>query len=45
MIKKGEDGVYLLAYPVGDKAKFPLVDTESDIGKSQDTAYRSSRLN
>ncbi|TXC00271.1 hypothetical protein FocTR4_00013678 [Fusarium oxysporum f. sp. cubense] len=44
MIKKGEDGVYSLAYPVGDKAKFPLVDTESDIGKSQDPVYRSSRL-
>ncbi|CEI41791.1 hypothetical protein FVEN_g3772 [Fusarium venenatum] len=33
MIKKGDDGVYSLAYPVGDKAKFPLVDAESDIGK------------
>lgn len=32
MIKKGEDGVYSLAYPVSDKAKFPLIDTESDIG-------------
>ncbi|KAL0931216.1 NmrA family transcriptional regulator [Colletotrichum truncatum] len=33
MIRKGEDGVYNLSYPVGDKAKFPLIDTESDIGK------------
>ncbi|KAM0489849.1 hypothetical protein ACHAP8_012167 [Fusarium lateritium] len=33
MIKKGDDGVYSLAYPVGDKAKFPLIDTESDVGK------------
>lgn len=33
MIRKGEDGVYNLAYPVSDKAKFPLIDTQSDIGK------------
>ncbi|ETS85020.1 hypothetical protein PFICI_03045 [Pestalotiopsis fici W106-1] len=33
MIRKGEDGVYSLAYPVSDKAEFPLIDTESDIGK------------
>lgn len=33
MIRKGEDGVYNLTYPVGDGAKFPLIDTESDVGK------------
>lgn len=33
MLKKGEDGVYTLAYPVGDKAQFPLIDTETDLGK------------
>lgn len=32
MIRKAEDGVYTLAYPVSDKAKFPLIDTQSDIG-------------
>lgn len=32
MIRKGDDGVYNLAYPVGDKAKFPLIDTQSEIG-------------
>lgn len=32
MIKKGEDGVYTLVYPVSDKAKFPLIDAASDIG-------------
>lgn len=32
MIRKGDDGVYNLAYPVSDKAKFPLIDTGSDIG-------------
>ncbi|RSM03447.1 hypothetical protein CEP52_007386 [Fusarium oligoseptatum] len=31
MIKKGDDGVYSLAYPVSDKAKFPLIDTPSDL--------------
>lgn len=34
MIKKGEDGVFNLVYPVSDKAKFPLIDTSSDIGTS-----------
>ncbi|KAL5313439.1 hypothetical protein ACEPPN_019172 [Leptodophora sp. 'Broadleaf-Isolate-01'] len=33
MLKKGEDGVYTLAYPFTEKAEFPLIDTESDIGK------------
>lgn len=32
MLKKGEDGVYTLAYPFTEKAEFPLIDTESDIG-------------
>lgn len=33
MINKGEDGVYNLAYPVSDKAKFPLFDAGSDVGE------------
>ncbi|RSL41627.1 hypothetical protein CEP53_012646 [Fusarium sp. AF-6] len=33
MIKKGDDGVYSLAYPVRDKARFPLIDAVSDLGK------------
>ncbi|KAF2194410.1 NAD(P)-binding protein [Zopfia rhizophila CBS 207.26] len=41
MLKKGEDGVYTLVYPVGDKAEFPLIDTESDIGKYVVAAIRS----
>ncbi|EEU48852.1 uncharacterized protein NECHADRAFT_90418 [Fusarium vanettenii 77-13-4] len=40
MIKKGDDGVYSLAYPVGDKAKFPLIDTPSDLGKYVVAAIR-----
>lgn len=32
MWKKGEDGVFSLAYPVSNRAKFPLVDISSDIG-------------
>ncbi|KAI8691678.1 hypothetical protein LRP88_08937 [Fusarium phalaenopsidis] len=41
MIKKGDDGVYSLAYPVGDKAKFPLIDTPSDLGKYVVAAIRN----
>ncbi|KAK7700440.1 hypothetical protein SLS57_012081 [Botryosphaeria dothidea] len=33
MIRKGDDGVYTLAYPVGAEAKFPLADIGEDIGK------------
>ncbi|KAJ5369758.1 NmrA family transcriptional regulator [Penicillium cataractarum] len=33
MLRKGEDGVYNLAYPVGEDAKFPLVDIVDDMGK------------
>ncbi|RHZ50509.1 transcription factor domain-containing protein [Aspergillus thermomutatus] len=33
MLRKGEDGVYTLAYPVSKDAKFPLVDIENDLGK------------
>ncbi|KAJ3544623.1 hypothetical protein NM208_g2955 [Fusarium decemcellulare] len=40
MMKKGDDGVYSLAYPVGDKAKFPLIDTPSDLGKYVVAAIR-----
>ncbi|KAI8649261.1 NmrA domain-containing protein [Fusarium keratoplasticum] len=33
MLRREEDGSYTLAYPVGDKAKFPLFDAASDTGK------------
>ncbi|KAL4881045.1 hypothetical protein BJY04DRAFT_218562 [Aspergillus karnatakaensis] len=33
MIRKGEDGAYTLAYPVGEDAGFPLVDIDEDLGK------------
>ncbi|KAM0327462.1 hypothetical protein ACHAQA_005750 [Verticillium albo-atrum] len=33
MLQKGADGSYSLAYPVSDKAQFPLIDAEVDIGK------------
>ncbi|OJJ85961.1 NmrA/HSCARG family protein [Aspergillus glaucus CBS 516.65] len=33
MIRKGDDGVYNLAYPVTNNAKFPLVDVPEDLGK------------
>lgn len=32
MLRKGDDGVYTLAYPVGEDAQFPLIDIESDLG-------------
>ncbi|KZL86837.1 family transcriptional regulator [Colletotrichum incanum] len=41
MIRKGENGVYTLAYPVSDGAKFPLIDTESDVGKYVVAAIRN----
>ncbi|KAI8719542.1 NmrA domain-containing protein [Fusarium sp. LHS14.1] len=41
MIKKGDDGVYSLVYPVSDKAKFPLIDTPSDLGKYVAAAIRN----
>lgn len=34
MIRKGDDGVYTLAFPVSENARFPLIDTESDMGQS-----------
>ncbi|KAM0425844.1 hypothetical protein ACHAPT_008782 [Fusarium lateritium] len=40
MIKKGDDGIYSLVYPVTDKAKFPLIDTASDLGKYVVAAIR-----
>lgn len=33
LIRKGDNGEYTLAYPVGDKAMFPLIDIEADMGK------------
>jgi hypothetical protein len=33
MIRKGPDGIYSLAYPVSDEARFPLIDADADMGK------------
>ncbi|GLI80384.1 hypothetical protein PoHVEF18_008738 [Penicillium ochrochloron] len=33
LLRKGEDGVYTRAYPVGEGALFPLVDIIRDMGK------------
>ncbi|KAF4539863.1 Family transcriptional regulator protein [Lasiodiplodia theobromae] len=33
MIRKNEEGVYTLAYPVGEDARFPLIDISEDMGK------------
>jgi uncharacterized protein YbjT (DUF2867 family) len=33
ILRKGEDGVYSMAYPVGNGAKFPLIDIAEDMGK------------
>ncbi|KAH8751299.1 hypothetical protein F5883DRAFT_209417 [Diaporthe sp. PMI_573] len=41
MIRKGEDGVYTLAYPVSNRAKFPLIDIQSDIGQYVVAAIRN----
>lgn len=35
MLRKGEDGSYSLAYPVGPQAKFPLFDVAEDTGKRE----------
>lgn len=32
MLRKGDDGVYNLAYPVGKDAQFPLIDIAGDMG-------------
>ncbi|CBF77158.1 hypothetical protein AN4608.2 [Aspergillus nidulans FGSC A4] len=41
MLRKGEDGVYTLAYPVNEGSQFPLVDIEADLGKYVATALKS----
>ncbi|KAK5014586.1 hypothetical protein LTR16_003797 [Cryomyces antarcticus] len=33
MLRKGSDGAFMLAYPVSNKAKFPLFDAAEDTGK------------
>jgi hypothetical protein len=33
MLRKGDDDVYTLTYPVGKDAQFPLIDIASDMGK------------
>jgi hypothetical protein len=33
MLRKGDDDVYTLTYPVGKDAQFPLIDITSDMGK------------
>ena len=32
MLRKGEDGSYTLAYPVGSESKFPLLEAAEDFG-------------
>ncbi|OJJ03390.1 hypothetical protein ASPVEDRAFT_29909 [Aspergillus versicolor CBS 583.65] len=41
MLRKGEDGVFTLAYPVGEGAQFPLVDIDADMGKFVGIALKS----
>ncbi|KAL4785923.1 hypothetical protein BJX76DRAFT_323048 [Aspergillus varians] len=41
MIRRGDDGVYTLAYPVKDDAKFPLIDIDADLGKYVATALKN----
>ncbi|KAJ5095666.1 hypothetical protein NUU61_005022 [Penicillium alfredii] len=33
LLRKGDGGIYTLAYPVGDDTEFPLVDISLDMGK------------
>lgn len=33
LIRKGDDGVYTLAYPIGRDSQFPLIDISEDMGK------------
>lgn len=32
LLRKGENGVWTLAYPVGKESKFPLIDIAGDMG-------------
>ncbi|KAL2849446.1 hypothetical protein BJY01DRAFT_210602 [Aspergillus pseudoustus] len=41
MIRKGEDGVFNLAYPVSEDSKFPLIDIDADMGKYVATALKN----
>ncbi|KAL4926829.1 NmrA/HSCARG family protein [Aspergillus undulatus] len=41
MIRKSEDGVFTLAYPVGEGAQFPLVDIDADMGKYVSIALKN----
>ncbi|KAL4906691.1 hypothetical protein BDW74DRAFT_150966 [Aspergillus multicolor] len=41
LIRKGDDGVYTLAYPVNEGSKFPLVDIEGDFGKYVGSALKN----
>ena len=34
LLRKGENGVWTVAYPVGKEAKFPLIDIAADMGMS-----------
>lgn len=33
MFRRGDDGTYVLSFPVGEASKFPLIDIEDDLGK------------
>lgn len=35
MIRKGDDDIYTLAYPVADTARFPLLDISADMGEPE----------
>jgi len=43
MLRKGDDGSYTLAYPVGKDSKFPLLDTTSDFGKFVTPALKNPK--
>lgn len=33
MLRKGDDGVYTLTYPIGKDSQFPLIEIVSDLGR------------
>ena len=45
ILRKGDDGVYNLAYPVGRDAQFPLVDIASDMGMIYPFLYKTVKPN
>ncbi|KAF7592528.1 hypothetical protein BBP40_012752 [Aspergillus hancockii] len=41
MLRKGDDGVYTLAYPIAQESRFPLIDIAEDMGKYAVAALRN----